>query len=277
VVNPVRKGEVRLVIKPADAPTDSARLIPAEVLERTLRTVLSAIRAADAALHAKKRFRSDIFVSDLRMGSNEFALIEKRRSAAPLGGVDLVRQVAGSVYRSEFERAVEYPKVAQCIVSIGKAINEDYPALALFETDSIPLDGFFAKQADRLGKALRAPEKRGQYFVGNSLTALDGTLGDIDYRGATWRGHLVLPGPAGTQIECIFDKSKGEDAYNPFGNKRVSIRGRAIYTGDSFLPERIEVIDVVQIPLAMEAVDIRGSLTGARYFGDEDSEGKTLQ
>jgi hypothetical protein len=277
VITSVRKGEVRLVIKPADAPSDTARLIPAEVLQRTLTTVLHAIKTADKALHAQRKYRGQFFVSDLKMGSNEFALIEQRSFAAPISAVDLFGQMVGSVYRSEYERAAEYPKVAECIVSIGKAIDERFPAVAFFERETIPFDGFFAKQAIRLKNALHGPAERGGYFIGSSLTAIDGTLGDIDYRGATWKGHLVLPGPAGTQIECVFDKAKGEDAINPYGNKRVSIRGRAIYTGDSILPERMEVISVVEIPLAREAIDIRGTLKGYKHIGGKDGEGETIQ
>lgn len=259
---PLREGEIRLIIKPADAPADSARLIPANVLHRTFSTVLRALKTADAALHGKKH-RSEFYISDLRMSSNVLEMREQ--SLSTKSSVDLLRQVAGAVYRSEFERVTENRRLASAVVAIGKAVDPSFPAVAMFEADSIPLDMFFARQTDRLAKAMSPTTLKSRYHVGSALGSFDGTLGSIDYRGTTWIGHLVLPG-GGAQIECVFDRAKGEDAFNPFGNKRVTVRGRAIYTGDSQLPERIEVFDVEEIPGALEAIDIRGSLTGKRYF-----------
>ena len=55
----------------------------------------------------------------------------------------------------------------------------------------------------------------------------------------------------------------GEDALNPLGNKTVCVAGRAIYTGDSQLPERIEVTTIEMLPRPPAAVDIRGAFTPA--------------
>lgn len=267
---PVRKGEVRLVIKPANAPADSAQLVPAAVFQKTFSTVLAALKTADRELHDKKH-RSEFLVSDLRMGSNIFAVCEQPRSGAPTSSIDLLRQVAGSVYRSEFDRAVEHEQIARRVIAIGKAISTEFPATAEFEADTIPLDSFFAEQTKRFARAIGQTPTPGRYYVGSAITSIDGTLESLDYRGATWRGFLVLPGPGEAQIECILDRSKGEDAYNVHGNKRVSVRGRAIYTGDSILPERIEVIEIEPIARAIEPFDIRGTLTGKRYFGDNET------
>ncbi len=65
------------------------------------------------------------------------------------------------------------------------------------------------------------------------------------------------------EIDCVFDKSKGEDALNPLGNKSVSVMGRAIYTGDSQLPERIEVLKIEEQPRPAAAIGVRGSLAPA--------------
>jgi hypothetical protein len=97
------------------------------------------------------------------------------------------------------------------------------------------------------------------------ITSFDGKLGEIDYRGEVWVAHLVLDG-SDRQIECVFDKTHGEGTFKPFGNKRVSVTGRAIYAGDSKLPERIEVISIEEIARAVDAIDIRGTMTGKSYF-----------
>ena len=96
----------------------------------------------------------------------------------------------------------------------------------------------------------------------------DGRLEAIDYRGALWRGRLALAGGE-TRIDCLFDKAMGEDALNPFGNKDVCVTGRAIFTGDSQLPERVEVMTIEELPRATSAIDVRGALApgGVRRLG----------
>ncbi|MFN3627963.1 MAG: hypothetical protein ACK4S3_08800 [Parvibaculum sp.] len=270
---PVRDGEIRLTIRPADAPGDSSRLIPADVFKQTFSTFLRALKIADAALHDKSS-RSGFLISDLQMGSNVVAIYEQSRATEK--ATALVQRAVSSVYRSDFQRAAESDTVARAVVALGRAVNVQYPALAEFANDEIPLDRFFAEQAKRFSLAISQTARQSLYFAGNTIGAFEGTMGNIDYRGATWLGHLVLPG-AGVQIECVFDKAKGEDAFNPYGNKRVSVRGRAIYTGDSQLPERIEVMTVDEIPHAQEAISIKGSLSGNRYFDGGDGGGNNLQ
>lgn len=108
-------------------------------------------------------------------------------------------------------------------------------------------------------------EERGDhlFFEGNAIISLDGTLGETDYRGRAWSGRLVLPGGGGAEVECVFDRSKGEDFYNEFGNKRVSVTGRAIYRSDSLLPKRFEVFSIQRVPIADEFKDFNGILAGA--------------
>lgn len=271
----VRKGEVRFTIKPADAPEDSARLIPAKVLQRTLSTVLDALKTANSALHEKKT-RSEFFISHLKMGSNEFGVLEQPRAPGADLSVDLIGQIAAAIYRSDFQRAQEYPKVASRVAAIGAAVNPDFPSLANFEADEIPFDGFFKQQAARFQSTVDKTAAKPTYFIGSAMTAIDGTLGSLDYRGAVWKGFLVLPGGGNAQIECVFDRSKPVDTYNKYGNKRVSVTGTAIYTGDSILPERIEVSRIEEVERPAEAIDIRGSLQGQRYLS-VDGENETLQ
>jgi hypothetical protein len=105
--------------------------------------------------------------------------------------------------------------------------------------------------------------------------SFEGRLDQIDYRGAVWTGDLMLPAGT-THIECVFDKSQGEDALNPFGNKNVCITGRAIYTGDSQLPERIEVLDIEERAHVSVPIDIRGSLDLAE-FAERDEGVDTVE
>ena len=68
---------------------------------------------------------------------------------------------------------------------------------------------------------------------------------------------------------CIRQVERG-GRLNPFGNKTVCVTGRAIYTGDSQLPERIEVLTLEELYRAAEPIDIQGSLATASH-ADQDN------
>jgi len=274
----MRPDELRFVIRSADGANDDARRIPVQTFTKSLSALLAALRSANAALHNKK-FRSEFFISHLSIGSNIVGVLEQRRSGctSPAPAIDLFKQCVSAVYHSNYARVVEHTDIAKSIVKIGKSIDEAYPSVVSFPGGmEIPFDTFFAKQTEKLESTISNSIAKAPFFVGSTIGAFDGRLESLDYSGAVWKGSLVLPGGS-ARIECIFDRSKGENEYNPFGNKRVSITGKAIYTGESQLPERIEVISIQEVPLAMEAIDIRGSLTGKHYFHGWDIENKNLQ
>ncbi|MCA3642636.1 MAG: hypothetical protein IOC63_12395 [Methylobacterium sp.] len=274
----MRQDEFRVTIRSLSEESGGvARFIPAHVLKDSINTIVSALKAANRELHSKKN-RSEFFISHLELGSNVYGIFEQKQveaeSCTPC--IDLFRSSAFSVYRSEHERVIERHRIVQSLIKVGSAIDERYPAIARFQSGDLPLDGFFAKQAMRLKERCNGAAKSGPFYAGNAIGAFDGRLENLDYRGGVWRGHLVLPGN-GAQIECIFDSSRGEDYFNHFGHKRVSVSGRAIYTGDSQLPERVEVVSIEKIDLALEARDIRGTLKDAEYRSGWARDSKNFQ
>jgi hypothetical protein len=257
------KDELKVAIRIADAPTGSASLVPANVFKAAYVAFLGALSAADKAANGPK-MRSLFVVSHLKIGSSEFGLKERKRTAvaADAPAVELLQLCISEVYRSEYGRTLKYPEIARKIVAIGNALKPHVEIVAQFPREEIPIDAFFARQTKRLKRAMRPAEMDTPFFAGSAIGAFDGRLGTIDYRGAAWTGKLVLP-ESDCEIECVFDKAKGEDAFNPFGNKRVSVTGRAIYTGDGPLPERIEVIEIEEVPAVTSPVDVFGALEGA--------------
>jgi hypothetical protein len=274
----MRPDEMRVVIRSStDEPAFRSRPIPARIFKDSVTTILAALKAADAEMHSRKH-RSEFFVSHLEMGSNVFGVFEQRRSGSDSlsPSIDLFKKSAFSVYRSEYVRVQEAKRIAESIIRLGRVLDPEYPQEAIFPSDALPLDSFFRRQTDRLKQALSHAQAPARFFAGNVISSFDGRLGSIDYRGAVWKGCLVLPG-AGAQIECVFNRDKGENAFNPYGNKRVSVTGRAIYTGDSYLPERIEVTSITEFGLAEQAIDVRGSLVNAEYRVGWVREGQNFQ
>src|SRR5208337_5679366 len=237
--SPVGSSEIRVVIRPVEAPGFGPELIPAQLFKKIFDAFLAALSAADQELHAKP-VSSQFFISHLGKGSCEFGIIEKQRSQAADGGsaIELFRRCAGRVYRSDYQILLRYQRLMRAFHRVVKALDPAVVVLVQYHDTELPLDGFFSRQVDRVGRLNDAPRQTDVWFAGSAITSFEGRLESIDYREPVWKGQLTLHGGT-AQIECVFDKSKGEDAVNPFGNKAVSVIGRAIYTGDSELPERV--------------------------------------
>src|SRR5271157_5963689 len=265
--SPVGSSEIRVVVRPVETPGFEPQLIPAQLFKKIFDAILAALSAADRELHAKA-VSSQFFISHLAKGSCEFGIIEKQRSLAAGGGsaIELFRRCAGRVYRSDYQILLRYQRLMRAFHRIVKALDPAYVVLVRHEDTELPMDGFFCRQVDRVGHASDARSRDDAWFAGTAITSFEGRLESIDYRGLLWTGQLT-PAGSDAQLVCVFDKSKGEDALNPFGNKPVSVNGRAIYTGDSQLPERVEVLTIEELHRAAKPVELMGSLAPA-FYGD---------
>ncbi len=268
---PVGSSEIRVVIRPIVAPGFEAGPIPAQTFKKIFDAFLAALIAADREIHPKQA-SSEFFLSHLAIGSYEFGFMEKQRAFRPgrLSAIELFKRCSVRVYRSDYQILLRYQRLMRAFHRIVKALDRSHVVLVQYHDAELPMDGFFCSQVDRVGEEAAPPRRADTWFAGAAITSFEGRLETIDYRGPVWRGRLALLG-VNAQIECVFDKSQGEDAFNLFGNKTVCISGRAIYTGDSQLPERVEVLRIEESPRATDAADLRGSLAPSsdRDWDDE--------
>ncbi len=264
---PVGSSELRVVVRPIETPGFEPARIPALAFKKMFDAFLAALIAADRELHPKSG-SSEFYLSHLAIGSYEFGIMEKQRSPGRGGAsaIELFRRCSGRVYRSDYQILLRYPRLMRAFHRIVKALDPAYRVLVRHEDTELPMDGFFCRQVDRVGHASDARSRDDAWFAGTAITSFEGRLESIDYRGVLWTGQLT-PAGSDAQLVCVFDKSKGEDALNPFGNKTVSVNGRAIYTGDSQLPERVEVLTIEELHRAAKPVELMGSLAPA-FYGD---------
>jgi len=251
--------ELRIVIRHANARKGDARLIPALIFKQTFDAMFEALNAANKELGAP----CEIVIADLKMGSNEaaFAEIPKRNAPPQARGqaIAMVETFAKAVVHGDFTVAQDHPKLALSLVKLGKVYRRGFSTEILFGPRTpLTVDSLFQTQTKGLARAVRLMAPNTRYFAGTSYDSYQGVLGEIDYTGSVWKGQLILS-PA-KMIECQFDRSKGEDAYNKFGNKRVEITGLAIYTGESLLPARLEALKIKEIPAVTEPLSIKGVL-----------------
>jgi hypothetical protein len=76
-------------------------------------------------------------------------------------------------------------------------------------------------------------------FKGVSLSSFDGILKEISHLGRLVRGMLILTA-GGKRIDCIFDSSDFPNLRESW-DKRARVEGLAYYTGETDIPERLEV------------------------------------
>jgi hypothetical protein len=259
-MSPIGPNEIRVVIRPVEARDYDLAPIPAELFKKTFDAFLTALQVTDRELQPKTR-SSEFLVSQLAVNPSEFGILERRKATigqTSPSAIDFFRRCAEGIYRSDYQAVVRHPRVTRAFIRIVKALNPSFHVLAQFRDTELPIDDFFRRQVDRVG-AKDDQVRTDNWFLGSAIMSFEGRLDEIDYRGPVWTGDLMLPAGT-THVECVFDKSQGEDWLNPFGNKNVCVTGRAIYTGDSQLPERIEVLTIEERTHVNAAIDIRGSL-----------------
>jgi len=268
--SPIGPNEIRVVIRPVEARDYDLGPIPAELFKKTFDAFLTALQVTDRELQPKAR-SSEFLVSQLALNPYEFGILEKRKALSQTGpsAIEFFRRCAEGIYRSDYQAVVRHPRVTRAFIRIIKALNPSFHVLAQFKDTELPIDEFFRRQVDRVG-AKDDAVRTDNWFLGSAIMSFEGRLDEIDYRGPVWTGDLMLPAGT-THVECVFDKSQGEDALNPYGNKNVCVTGRAIYTGDSQLPERIEVLAIEERAHVNAAIDIRGSLRMTTLL-DEDND-----
>jgi hypothetical protein len=255
---PIGSSEIRVAIQRIGSYDPTSELIPARLFKKTFDAFLAALLAADREVHGRAR-ASEFFVSHLSVEGREFGIVEQERapvSARP-SAVELFKLFAGRVYRSDYQVLQRYPRLTRTFRQIIRALGPSAVALVRHSEGELPVDSFFRRQLERVREP-GAASRDDMWFAGAAIATFVGRLEAIDYRGPLWKGALALEGDG--QLECVFDKSKGADAFNRFGNKSVSVSGRAIYTGDSPAPERIEVLNIEESPPAGAALEVRSAL-----------------
>ncbi len=262
----IGSNEIRIVVQPSRPPG----AVPAAVFKKLFDAVYAALIAADREVHPKSA-SSAFLISYLSADPCEFGLLEMVKTGGPgaVSSIALFRRCAARLYRSDYQILLQHRRLMRAFQRIAAALDPGFVVLVRYHDTELPLDEFFRRQVGRVGLANETPPLTDTWFAGHVVSSFDGRLEAIDYRGAVWTGRLTLAGGE-TQIECVFDKSIGEDALNPFGNKEVSVTGLAIFTGDSPLPERVEVITVEERRRATAAMTIRGALAPAEIGELED-------
>ncbi len=259
----VGENEIRVSIRPVSVPGIQSELLPALLFKKIFDGFLVCLVAADSEIHPRQA-SSEFLLSDLALDSYEFGFLEKQRAfrTGRLSAIEFFRRCSIRVYRSDYQILLRYQRLLRAFHRLVKALDPRYLVLVQYRGMELPMDEFFCSQLGRVGETEFTTPTPSAWFNGSVITSFQGQLEAIDYHGLVWKGRLRLSG-SDLQIECVFEKSGGEDTLNQFGNKFVNISGRAIFTGDSQLPERIEVLNIERTPRTSGKSGFGSSLMGS--------------
>jgi hypothetical protein len=252
----ILENEIRIMIRPVSAPGSQPELLPAPMFKKLIDSFLAALVAADHEIHPKQG-SSDFLLSHLSLAPCEFGFVEKQRGYRPgrTSAVEFFKRCSIRVNRSDYNILLRYQRLLRAFHRIVKALDPGYVVVVQYHDTEFPMDDFFCSQLGHVGEPGSTAPPVEAWFAGAVLTSFQGRLESIDYGGPVWKGRLALAG-SNVQVECVFEKSSGEDAINQFGNKLVRVSGRAIYTGDSQLPERLVVSRIEPFPQAGDVMDL---------------------
>jgi hypothetical protein len=268
--------ELTFTIHGIDRPEDTGGLIPAPVFQAKMRDVLTALRAADAANRGR---RHRYLISQLRPGSATVGILERAANPKKIPRVSSVATIvdcADAIYHSNFASARRFNGLAARVVTLCRGAGREFSHIDLITDtgEQIRADDFLYNQAERFMTEVATPQTAiGSDillpYIGQSRDAFDGEIKEVDLRGNTWRGKLILSGFK-REIDCTF-RNILIDQLRAFLDKRVWVEGTAIYDGTSALPARLEVDRIRGISGKGDLTQWRGNVTPAEPpdWGDD--------
>lgn len=249
------RGQIRFLVHSAESAPDG--LVSASVFATKLATLVRALRAADKSQNGTATY--DYKIKKLHSSDPTAILIETPLppSAMPpekrwrevsansgfVSGVDAFTNCADAVVVGDAKRAMRFGRTAALVGTLAQGANKSfgYGEVWTYRDKPLRVDPFLNEQSRSVIESIRKPEPSSseQWFKGVASGSFDGTILEVDLRGALPECKLVLS--AGKQeIDCVCRAEDIEDIRSAL-NHRVQLFGRAIYDGKSGLPRRIEV------------------------------------
>jgi hypothetical protein len=258
-----RKHQILLTIHGAKRTADQERFVPASVFKSKFADLLVALKEADRTVNAKAAH--DYVVSHLKIGSAEFGLLERQGKSfkkIPHSSVVALFDCANAIYRSNFGAARRFNGVAEKLKKLVSGVEEtfDYMEFTYPETGSITFDGVFKNQIDQfIGEKNAEVQTGSKHFRGEAFDSFDCEFLELDFRGRSSRGILLLTGTK-VEVPCVFGATFSEDAMKDHLNQRIWVVGNAIYDGNRSVPARIEVGRMQKINQTGRPSDWKGAL-----------------
>jgi hypothetical protein len=250
ILRPLRAGEVRLRVH--GRRDGSGERVPASVFAQKLAILVTALRAADAAVNGKTVH--DYVISGLRHGSALVELREEEISRFDLlekySGVSAFDECVEAIREGSIQTARNFGKCPIYVSRLAKGSGQRfaYAELWIGHDRLFRVDDFLLEQTEVVieGSKIPSSSDSGQHwYKGIVHGTFEGVVKEVDLRGALPEVKLILTA-GGKELDCIFRDIEIERIRQAL-DRRARVQGTAYYDGKSGLPRRVEVTVITPV------------------------------
>lgn len=218
--------------------------VRADVFAKKISDLVKALKAADRQENGKKTH--DFFITDLQH-SSAYATVSERLvdpfHPATASSVCTLHSVAKSVRDGSGIPKGTDLVIAKTISAIGKGADKSFShgeiGIVGDKSSVVRIDTHFARRADRALADFNTNDNVVPLFEGVAFGTFDGVLKEVDLRGTIARAKLILE-IGGIEIDCTCNSITVDNLREAL-DQRVTITGAAHYSGQSRLPEQVEI------------------------------------
>ena len=239
-------NRVRLTVHGLDVDNGFVR---AEVFAEKLRHFVNAVKNADSGENKSQKF--SLIIRELKIGSADAwmdAKQIKRAQKVPINPLPEVSSIASAIQGGSTSFEGVRPKLIGSLAAIASGSGQTHSHVEVdFGADAIVrFDQFFQGRAARAKEIAEGIDfEPPKWFEGASVGQFDGTIKQVDSRGAIVRGKIVLT-IDGSELDCTFRRDDLESVIDNY-EQRSKIEGVAIYDGLSDRPVRVDVRKVIPV------------------------------
>jgi hypothetical protein len=239
-------------------PAQNERVLAA-VFAQKLAALIRGLRSADALANGAQLH--EYVIADLGVGSARAALDEviARHGNVMHSAVAFYGDCVDALSHSDFRKALDFGETVNKVASLTNGVGKKFSHAEIEIDDgrAFRVDGFLAQQAARAIRVRKEELGALRYFSGTSEGTFDGEIQEVDLRGAIPQVKLILT--AGSkEIDCTL-RGFSVEAIRAALKRRSRFEGRAVYSGESALPVRIEIRRIAPIEPASDFRRWKGS------------------
>ena len=251
--SPVGSSEIRVVIRAVETPGFRPELVPARFSRRSstpswLRWSQPTRKSMQNRSRASFSFR--IWARDLASSASSRSKDRSPQAADPRSNSSDAAPVASIAATIKFFCGIS----GLCARFTGSSRRSTRPMSfsCSTTTPNCRWTRFFCRQVDRVGGPSEVQSGTEAWFAGTAITSFEGRL-EIDRLSRPGLERLPDPSRRYDSNRLRVRQIPGRGCVEPLRQQERSVTGRAIYTGDSQLPERIEVLKIEEQPRAADA------------------------
>lgn len=252
-------------------PAQNDRVL-ASIFAQKLASVIRGLRSADTLANGSQIH--DYVITELSGGSARVALDEvvSRHGLAMQSPVATYANCVDALSHSDFNKASTFGETVEKIASLTKGVGKNFSHAEIEIDDgrAFRVDNFLQQQASRATRLHKEAKRATRFFVGTTDATFDGEIQEVDLRGAIPQVKLIMSAGA-REIDCILHGFT-LDAIRAALKVRARFEGRAVYSGDSALPARLEIRKIVPLHGSNDFRRWRGSFSPFEVLDWEEND-----